>query len=316
MATLNEIVCASADSRNVGFSSCFLDMRTITGAFLVPNGYKVTAVELQDLQAKLIGDAKAVPRSGRIYPIHGFQSITDSTEAKTLQTFAYGAKIVAKEADSDWSFQFTNGGLVLHSALRGFNSNNGWSVLFYDSKFTLLGTDKGDGGLYGIPTKINWADQWKPNTGSDVTVYMVQFVFESRYINENIGTVAAGSYLADILGLQDLAVSLDNFNEATGVAKVFVKTKWGTNLFGTYETEIADVTVWEAFNKATGGAITVTSVTSSTFDKSFIVTLDIADLDYPALAQGISLNLVNASLLDAAGVIGYESMNPLSLVTV
>lgn len=315
MAELNQIVCASRVS-NTGFGSCFLDMEQIVGAFIVPNGYKLTAVELQTLQATLVADTKVASKLARVYPLGGFVAVTSNTEDKTLQTFAYGGKKVVREGDYDWTFQYTEGGLCLHKALRSFNSNAGWSVLFYDSNFTLFGTTGADAGaLYAIPAKVLWANPWTPNDGSNTAVYSIQFVFEPRYINEDLAYVAADSSISEISGLQDAQIQLVSWVEATGVAQVKIVSACGTNLYDVYATELAAAGVYTAANKATGGAIAISSVAGVSATKAFNVTVDTADSDFPSGTQGVLLNLAATSVLDAAGIVGYESAGAITLPT-
>jgi hypothetical protein len=315
MPNLNELVCA-ADVANTGYGNCYLDMQQIIGAILVPNGYKLTAAELQTLSTTLAADAKVVNKLNRIYPVGGFLQITDNSEDKTIQTFGYGGKKVTKEGSYDWSFQFTEGGLCLLKALRSFNSNGKWSVLFYDSNFVLFGTTGSEAGaLYGIPTEMIWAAPWKPNDGTNTAMYMIQFNFQPRYINDALGYFQADSTLAEVTGLQDITLTKNTWVEATGVANVTVASTCGTNLGEVYPTELAAAGVWTAVNANTGAAITITSVAYVSATKTFNVTIDTTDPDFPAGTQGILLNLAANSVLEAASIIGFESAGALTLPT-
>ena len=315
MADLNRLICAN-NVANTGFGSCFLDMEHIIGAFIVPNGYSLTAAELADIQASLTADTKAAVKLNRAFPVGGFVAVTSGTEDKTVQTFGYGGKKVVREGDYDWTFQFTEGGLCLHKALRSFNSNGSWSVIFYDAKFNLFGTTGSvEGSLYAIPLKMLWANPWTPNDGGNSAVYAIQMVFEPRYINEDLAYVKADSYLADIPGLQDLILVKNSWNEATGVANISVITRCGTNLYEVYPTELATASLWKPSNAATGSAITVSSVAGVAATKSFNVTIDTTDTDFPAGTQGIYLDLADLAALELAGILGYESAGAITLPT-
>ena len=315
MANLNQLNCAS-DVANTGFGSCFLDMKQIVGAFIVPNGYALSAADLADIQAALIADTKAVVKLNRVFPVGNFVGVTSATEDKTVQTFPYGGKKVVREGFYDWSFQFTEGGLCLQQALRKFNSNAAWSILFYDSEFHLFGT-KGlvAGSLYGIPLEILWANPWMPNDGSNSAVYHLQTVFKPRYINEELAFVPAGSYLQDIEGLQDVDIVVNTWNQTTGVVNAAISSKCGTNLGEIYSTELPVVGNFKASNKVTGAAITITSVAYVSTTKTFNITIDTADADFPATTEGVLLDLAANTVLEAAGVVGYESAGPVNLAT-
>lgn len=315
MANLNQLVCANQVA-NTGFSSCFLDLSQIVGAFIVPNGYSLTAAKLLDIQASLALDAKAASKLNRVYPIGDFVSVNSATEAKTVQTFSYGGKKVVREGDYDWTFEFTEGGMCLHKALRAFNSNGGWSVIFFDSSFKLFGTTGVvEGSLYAIPTKVMWANPWTPNDGSKSTMYSFQVVFEPRFINQDLAYAVAGSYLTDINGLQDVKITKNTWVENTGVVNVSAVTACGTNLLDVYPTELAVIGAWKANNKVTGAVITIASVAAVPATKSFNVTLDTADPDFPAGVQGILFDLGSITALEAASVIGYESAGSITLPT-
>ncbi len=315
MANLNQLVCAN-NVANTGFGNCFLDMKQIIGAFIVPNGFSLTAADLADIQIALTTDTKIAVKLNRLFPVGNFVSVNSGTEDKTTQTFSYGGKKVVKEGDYDWTFQFTEGGLCLHKALRSFNSNGSWSILFYDAEFRLFGTTGSVAtSLYAIPTKVLWANPWTPNDGSNTAVYTLQTVFEPRFINEDLAYVAADSYLTDIVGLQDIILVKNSWVEATGVANVTATSRCGTNLYEVYPTEIADVLVWKASNAATGAVITVSSVAGVAATKTFNITVSTADPDFPAGTQGVYLDMETNAVLESKLIVGYESAGALTLPT-
>lgn len=315
MSKLNQLICASQVA-NTGFGSCFLDMEQIIGAFIVPNGYSLTAAELLAIEASLTADKKVATKLARIYPVGGFVGVESGTEDKTVQTFAYGGKKVVREGDYDWTFQFTEGGLCLHKALRSFNSNGSWSVIFYDDKFRLFGTTGSvAGSMYGIPLKMLWANPWTPNDGSNTAMYKIQMVFEPRYINDALAYAEAGSYLTEIKGLQDAIITKNTWVEATGVANVSVQTQCGTDLSEVYPTELALTAVWKANNASTGAAITVSSVAYVSATDSFNVTVDTADSDFPAGTQGVLLDLQITATLATNGIVDFESAGAITLPT-
>lgn len=315
MSKLNQLVCAN-NVANVGFGSCFLDMEQIVGAFIVPNGFSLSAADLADLQTALIADTKVAVKLNRVFPLHNFVQMTSNTEDKTVQSFNYGGKKVVREGDYDLTFEFTEGGLCLLKALRSFNSNGVWSVIFYDSKFRIFGTTGStEGSLYGIPLKMLWANPWTPNDGTKTAMYAVQMVFEPRYINEDLAYAEADSYITDILGLQDIIITKNSWNEATGVANISVYSRCGTNLYEVFPTELALAAVYTAANGVTGAAITVSSVAAVAATKTFNVTVDTADPDFPAGTQGVVLDLAAIAVLEANGIEGYESAGSITLPT-
>lgn len=311
MATLNQVSCASNVS-NTGFGSCYLDMKNIIGAFIVPNGYTLSSVELNDLYNTLATDKRNVSKLQRIYPIHDFVAVTSNTEDKTVQTFGYGNKAVVREGKMDWSYQFVKGGLALHKALRSFNSNGLWSVLFYDADYNLFGKKVGTG-LGGIETDFIWTSPWTPNDGGNFAVYNVQFVFNPEDINENLGFVQADSRLADVKGLEDVEITVTGINGSLAGIVVKIQTASGADLFDVYQTEIANINCWDLTKASGGGAITIASVSASPTTKEWQIFPDNTDPDFPAVGQVAILNLKPTADLELRGISNIESKAPVQV---
>jgi hypothetical protein len=302
MSRLNELNCAT-NKRNTGFGNCVFDPKLIAGALLYDNERSFTAAELTDLQATLQADAANDTKSSRMMPVHKFVALTDNTEDETLQTFDYGVKIVVKDGDYDWVFQYIDGANCLQQALRSHNGKK--FVLFYDKDGTILGYQK-NGLLTTIPVQF-YAKNWKAASGSAVAQYMIRFIFSANYVNEDLGFVKADGFnLEDISGLQDLELVIDSFSDGGGVAVLSVMTKCGrSNVGETYNQELVSSSLWKATNQETGGDITIATVTYNATTKKYTVTLTPGDTDYPDDGV-IELSLKAPSVLAAADVEGYE----------
>lgn len=304
MAKLNQIDCVTG-YKNVGFGTCVFDPKLIAGALLFPESKTFTAEEIADIQTTLQNLAKADNKSGRLFPIHKFVAVTDNTEDVVLQTFDYGAKQIVRDGDYDFSFQYLDGALCLHTALRTFNGPT--PFLLYDKKNNIIGT-KSNGLLSTIKPHFFHANPWKLATGSATAAYMVRFSFLPEYINENLGFVPAGFDLMDVVGLKDVEIVVNSYNEGTGVANVTVQTLCNkVNLANNLATELAAAGLWVAQNEETGGTITVTNAAAAA-GKTFDITVDTGDSDYPAAGGAFLLNLAAVSVLEGADVTGYEGI--------
>ena len=297
---LNRTICVTEGS-NTGFGDCVLNPSYMAGAFLAPTNFVITKENIAGLQAFLMAAASAALQQNRIFPVHYFEQIETNSEDKTIVTLGYGGKAVVKEGDYDWAFQFFQGGLCLHKALRVFNGP-GKSVYFYDANGVLYGTKDGDN-LKPIPLSYFWADPWKPNDGTNATIYMAQFVFKPKYINENIGFIKTDFNLEDIKGLQTVAIK-EAAQSAFPVLKIKAITGCaGEDLFDTYAAELAVVDAWRA---TSGGAeIAITSVSQDAALKAWTITVDTADANYNPDAV-FQINLVNPPALTALAVVGFE----------
>ena len=311
MSVLNITNCAD-DNKNTGFGTCTLDFGAIVGAFIMSRDLEFTEAQLADLRDTL-DEASTDDKPNRIYPIHGFEAITDNTEDPTFQTMASGRAVFIKEGNYNWIFQFIDGGLCLSNKMRSFNNGN-WAALFYDQKGNLFGykTQNGVGAdvIKGVPLDTIYTFPWKANDFSNVTMYRTQFSFKPSYVNEQIGFVQADFNLSEVKGVKDVGLTVTAPLTA-GVVGVNANVSCGgDDLHATYSTELAVVGAWVAKNKATGALITVTSVVSNA--TGWTVTLDTVDVDYPTAGGQLTLSLASASVLAGLNVEGFEGI-PLTL---
>jgi hypothetical protein len=315
MAGLNALDCGS-DVRNTGIGGCSLNFEATKGDFLVPKGRVYTQAELAtpaSLRAALEADILA-PKGTRIFPLHGFEAITDNTEDPTFQTMASGRQVPIREGNYNWIFQYYDGGLCLSNKLRSFKNNTGYAVLFYDAENKLFGTTKtasdGKPGMAGIPLEVLYPFPWKPNDFANAPIYRIQFSFKPNYINEDIAYVDAGFNLDELNGLQNINLTVVG-TPAGGVFQVQALTGCDkSNLYDLYSTQLASAALWTLANAATGAAIPITSVAANATLKAFTVTADTADPAYTAVgATGkVSIGTVGPAALDAADIAGYESI--------
>ena len=313
----NDLSCESS-KRNVGFGSCVVDLGTFAG-FIFSDSPKVwTDAELEDPLATLQEMIAADDKSVRFFPINDVFQWTDNSEDVTIQTSDLGKKVFVKDGDYDWTSQHTKGALCLLEAIQ---SHNGYVYMHYiakpgslgGSKAKLLGTNQ-NGSFATIPVLLH-ALKWKMATGSAVAEYLVRHIIDNAYLNN--GNLAYKEMnLGDLLalqGLQDLQIVVNSFNDTTGVVNISIKTACGgANVGATHNAEFANIARYSAQNAETGGAIGITSATYFANNKTFDVTLDTGDADYPEDGN-IDFDLVGTAALRAAGIEGYESIGPVTL---
>lgn len=312
---LNTLPCAT-DIKNLGYGDCYLNPAFMKGVFFVPGKKTYTQAELDDFKATLVAQTLAPSKSNRVYPLHGFKTITPSNEATVFQTMGDGTQVPVRDGNYNMTFDYLDGGLCLSMNLRSFN-NRTITVLFYDANFTFFGWRKqladGTYGLAGVPV-IFRANPWEMNTGAAVSRYTVYFSMQPTYLNDTLGFYQADFNPEEIKALQTIALKQTGVSLA-GVFSVQAFTGCdASNLYALYSTELPDSSLWNAFNKATGGRIVITTVVADpdlgAVDNkgAFTITLDDEDANYPATALGdISITLVDPTALDAADVSGYES---------
>jgi len=315
MAGLNALDCGT-EVRNTGTTGCPLHFEAIKGAFLVPKGRVYTQAELatpESLRAALAADIIAV-KSSRIFPLHGFEAITDNTEDPTFQTMASGRQVPIREGNYNWIMQYYDGGLCLSNKLRSFKNNTGYAALFYDAAYKMAGTTKtasdGKPGMAGVPLEVLYPFPWKVNDFSNAPIYRIQFSFKPNYINEDIAYVDAGFNLDELAGLININLEVTG-TPTGGVYQVLPLVGCDkSNLTELYSTLLADEALWVLSNATTGASVAVTGATYNATLGTIAVAADTADADYTAItATGkIRINMVSASALDAADISGYEAI--------
>lgn len=295
---LGQLSCLE-NTKNTGFGGCFEDWKQIVGAFLFDNARTFTADEIAALEDSLYDAASNDSKSGRMFPIHSFLAPTDNSEGVVLETFDYGAKAIVRDGDNDWSFQYVDGGNCLNKALRSHNGKR-W-VLFYDKENKLLGYDK-QGKLSAIPLQFFYAQPWKLATGSKTAAYMVQFVFQSKYVNEERQFVKAAFDLSEITGLQDIDVILNSFDQDSGVANVTLQIACGSeNIYDMFSGNIVAAS-FTAYDQD-GNVVTVTSVAAVPGVQTFDVTLDTTDFPDDGI---VTLQGAAVSVLVGQSIEGFE----------
>ncbi|MFL5807938.1 MAG: hypothetical protein ACJ749_00375 [Flavisolibacter sp.] len=310
MATLNKLSDLSTIG-NTGVGGLFFDPKIIVGAFLCPKGFEL---DISSIQANLVAATHNSTKRSRIYPIYDFLSPKDATEDKIMQQFNTGAKKPVREGYNDWSFQFVQGGVDLLQSLRNFNGSL-WDFIFVDSLNRLIGiTGSSATKLRAVPSDggFFWANPWKSNDGTKVTEYMVQFVFNVKYLNSQLAFAEAGfDVQTTINGLQDVNITAVD-GGTPGTYKISAKTKVGLNLADLYPTILAGGSApakWTAKNATSGADCTITSIaigTDTNGDACFVFVMLTSDTDYSG-ATNIKFDLTSPATLQAAGVDGYES---------
>lgn len=303
---LNVKICAGSGS-NTGFGDCPVDLKNIVGFILTPKGFAISAANsaTKELALAALQDAIIATSSNRIYPVNNIAATDGNIEDPVSETLGYGAIVTIRDGNYNVNLRFLEGGLCLSNALRKFNSKRP-EVLFIDANGVLFGQRVG-GELRSVPLLNFYQRPFSLNDGSGaVAGYITNMVFEPRFINENIGFIdGEGSTFWQLEGLQDVVIS-----ETTGSAEPILKIIASTGCSGDdfiteFATELATIGNWSAKNAATGADITITSVAVS--GSVATVTLSAVDTDYPTSGGSVKLSLAAPSVLDAAGIVGFES---------
>lgn len=296
---LNTFDCLTG--ANTGVGSCALDIKFIKGAIIVPSGFSFSAADLatKDSFLAALQLATSTPAATRIFPIHDFAEINDSSENPTEDKLGYGSTLIVRDGRHIWSFPILKGGYCLSKQLRSFNNMN-VDVLFIDDNDLVFGIKRGTA-LYGIPQDQVYQMPLKINDGSKLTRYVQRFSMKSNWV-DNGGFAFLNSGDWDLVkGLQNVVLSSGGARVA-GVSLVKGQFSCGSaDLYATYGSSLAVGSLWSAKDSVSGNVLTITSVALNTNIGGYTVTVDTADPDY-VVGHAVIISLAAASVLAAAGL--------------
>lgn len=309
---LNYFPCALLGA-NTGVGSCYLDIKNVVGAIIVPSGTSFSQSNTATPSAFItaLAAATVAPKTGRAYPIHAFGEIKDGSESAVSEKLGYGVELIVRDGTYKWAFRILKGGFCLSKALRQFNSMN-VDVMFVDSTGLVFGqrnvSSTGVVTFGGVPQYQIYQEPFKINDGSKNTIYMQNFSFPGNSF-DNLGAVQLQeSDFETILGLQNItlttAVRTTNVTVVGGVAGCV-----GADLGTTFGSGLAVAALWTLQDSVTGvffdPSTGITSVAYSATTNQYTITANASDPAYHA-GNPVNVSLAAASVLDAAGF-HYES---------
>lgn len=311
MATLNKPLCAT-NYGNTGVGSCFLEPDKFIGSIQVTGDFKIAQSDVADLLAFLNTKIHAAIGT-RIFPGPKLINLTDNTEDSTINTTDYGTKIFVKDGFYDWTFRYQKGGVQLHQELSKNQGANKY-FLFFDKNNVLYGYTSG-GFLKGIPVEQYLLPPWRLNTGSEAALYNQRFIIDPIYLNQgNLGFLQVNFNLIDVVGLQDVVLTVIDVN--ANVATVKVRSKISdVDMYGTYKTNLLETTAWRLF-KSSGAVSSVTAVADNAADEAFDVTGNYNDWAAEFDGAEMLIKLSIPSVLKATPILleGFEDKDGVAFV--
>lgn len=252
---LNYFPCALLGA-NTGVGSCYLDIKNVVGAIVVPSGTQFTAANTLTPAAFItaLAAATVAVKASRAYPIHAFGEIKDGSEAAVSEKLGYGVELIVRDGTYKWAFRILKGGFCLSKALRQFNSMN-VDVFFVDATGLIFGqrvvSSTGTVSFGGVPQYQIYQEPFKLNDGSKNTIYMQNFSFPGNSF-DNLGAVQLQeSDFENVLGLQNItftsATRSTNVSTVKGVAGCI-----GADLGATFGSGLAVAALWTYQDAVTG----------------------------------------------------------------
>lgn len=311
MATLNKPLCAT-NYGNTGVGTCFLEPDKFIGAIQVTGDFKIAQSDVLTLSDFLATKIHAAIGT-RIFPGPKLINLTDNTEDSTINTTDYGVKIFVKDGFYDWTFRYLKGGVQLHQELAK-NAGANKYFLFFDKNNVLYGYSSG-GYLKGTPVEQYLLPPWRLNSGSEAALYNQRFIIDPIYLNQgNLGFLQVDFNLIDVVGLQDVELTVIDVN--ANVATVKVRSKISdVDLYGTYKTNLLQTTAWRLF-KSSGVLSSITAVADNAADEAFDITANYNDWAAEFDGAEMLIKLAIPSVLKASPILmeGFEDKDGVAFV--
>lgn len=253
--------------------------------------------------------------SDKIFPFPSAQELADKSEANKEGTLGLGYKTVLREGLPSYEVKVLAGSIQL-KALRKYN-NKTVRIFEYDENKNLWHTEVGSN-IKGFQAKL-FVSGGNIATGQNVeegvVTITVSILDNSEYKDNAYAKYISGN-INDIAGLLDIKLVelAANTSNAYKIGARVPLTQIGEyiNLYDKYADELAVGANWSATVAATGATLAITTVAKDTALKGWTVTFD--NTAFTALSSGakIILQLADPTTLDAADVVGIESL-PITL---
>jgi hypothetical protein len=268
-----------------------------------PADFALTQVQQEDLLHSLQQQARHDSAVRRIYPVGGIKQVeAANTEAAmgTLAGYGYQEKLADAVLGDKFSFPMS---LCRAKALKTLDGFSG-RVLIFTSNGIMLCSRYSDGRIAGIPApSVAISISGLTKDGANVKTVSLSVTYGTDAVL--LKSIHAIKYDFDVDELTALqAVRLRR--TANFMYKVET-TCGGVELFDYYSAELAQTSLWKAVDMLTGADLTVAAVNADASSKSFGLTLSPA----PAGAYRIAVSLAAQSALIAAGIDGYDLIEPL-----
>jgi len=324
MAAFNQLQCQSR-AGNTGIGRCTQSNAVEVGLFLIPKGSVITAANAADLKTFIAGKVHATLYAERWHPIGNFVEVTPQDSEETMTEYADGSQTVNRDAYYRTRYRHTKGD-CFHASLVAFNGReNEFDVIAVDKMGRLIVVNKNNL-TTGVPelggqavSRLKAPNKGKATFADAGTYYFDVDYADATEYNEQYATLQAqdsfGKNFNPLKWGQDNAVQdviIQNTSTlVAGVVTLLFGTGCGQSSLGTiYALTAAMLT---AKNKATGAAITITSLVASPAGAGqYVLTMDTGDADYPTSGNVLTIEMKDVATLAGIGPAWFES-NILSL---
>lgn len=272
--------------KNTGKKGCDFNLSYIIGMVLVPKDWSYSPSFGDDeatikaaLQTNLVAALHDDDAADLAQFIGPFVNGEDKMKAPGVQTLGYGGQRYTDNGKYIFDFLFDKGGYDYFKKVQSYKGAQAdYKTLFIDNNRVIAGTNNYTGGLVvgmkGFELEDVYVHPFKPGTPTTVAEYRVSITLaDVTEMTEDMNAVKMDTDILD--HLEEAAIVEVNItagaSTGTRTFPYILEAGDGTvNLALTLGAAI-DTTCVQAYNKGTGTAITVSSITPSTLTGKYTV---------------------------------------------
>lgn len=285
------------------------------GVIFVPAGTRLSNAQALAIKTTMSDLLKHNTAASRAYVLKNFEAMEPKNTEASFNTEGYGNMYRSKPGKYGFGFKYKKGGLALHKNLSSFDEQQEvYDVIFIDKKNNnLFGTMKDVAGVpyfAGFQMSTLSVKNISFNDGNNDTSYGIEIMLQDEdEMNLKAAIIRydkADAIMDNLNGLIGIEFSVHTANVA-GLVKLKAKVGNGKkDLYDDYSTALATASLWTCTN-ASGGVITITTVTATAATKTLDFQLSAVDTDYSTLAAGapIILTIGTNSAMATAGLVGF-----------
>lgn len=295
MSTLLDKFSFSKQHGNTGQpKGGYLKLEYMEGMLIHPDGFKIPQSELNGKFADLVTylqKAQLADASLRLWCLPRFEGVTDNTPAVEQKEAPYGFKKAPVEKSHKFDIEIEDFGTEFYKQLRLFNGRSDLRAIVLQPNALMFEIDE-NGDAQGAEVDLT-ASQVKIGNIADYTKYMLNVEFKDKgFFTDHLRSVEIpqGKVFRDYFkGILNVSIS----EPATNVVKA-VTSITGTDLYNTYDDELAVVGAWVLTNTLTGAESAPSTVAKNATHKGWTIT--------HAIAAPVTIRLASPSALAALGV--------------
>lgn len=301
-----------------GVSDCPFNPGIPNGLIGIPRGTSYTQAQWDDIVDLVATAATENPYSTRPLPIGPIIALTDNSTEAVTETTDYGFILPVKGGTIVWTMRFGYGmGEHLQLAgLSGKHDSYDFLIVFAEG---IAGTSRrnpatGDVEYGGIRFSYLEVLNARFATGTTRENYSVTIqIADAEQVTKRLQFKKLDtSNIADFPGIQEVLMSGTVNSSPAGSVDIAPRVKYGgKSLVEIFGSAVADVDLFTATNTVTGAEITLTAATIVA--GKIRLQADVSDTDYPSAAAQWTITPAPLADFVAAGIVGYEISNTVTV---